>query len=141
MHIRKKISKKKKTPWWKDVAENWRLYLILTVIVVSLAGSSYLYHFALANQKSVELWPTTQAEIKESEVTRRPASPPNLHTMSASLTLLYQVDGKPITARYFRTWSTSDDRDFENILSEGKTLDIKYSPRDTTTVSLAPLAP
>lgn len=141
--IAMKNKKKIKNPpsCWEHVKENWRLYLIVAVVVVSLASSSHLYQSALAAQKSVANWPTAEAEIISSEIDQAHAPPPNKFTITAVVELSYKVDGKTIEARYARTWATSKDLDYKELLKKGNRVNVKYSPIDTTSVSLSPLGP
>lgn len=142
MPTKKKPKTRKSAPTiWQHLKENWRLYMIVSVIVGSLAGSSHLYHNALAAQKAVASWPSAEAEILKSQVTQYPAPPPSAHAITAVLEISYQLDGKPVNTRYSKTWTTSQDIDFSDTLAEGKSIKIKHSPIDPTSISLNPLGP
>lgn len=126
---------------WSHLRENWRLCVIVAVIIVSSAGSTHLYLAALHAQKATASWPSAEAKISKSQVSRIPAPPPNNSTITAVLDLTYKVDGTPVNSRYTRTWSTSQKKDYEDLLAEGKTISVKYSPIDPTSVSLHPIGP
>lgn len=126
---------------WSRFRENWRLLVVSTVVVASFAGSGYLYHSALAAQKPADFWPSTEAVIVSSEVSQTSAPPPNRSAITARLELSYKIDGRDVNAKYVRTWTTHLDNDYGKLLAKGSKVPIKYSPLDTTLVSLEPLGP
>ncbi len=113
--------------------------MVGAVVFVSLVGSAYLYTEAVAAQKDVSGWPSADALIESSRVTQYPAPKAAGDFVQVELRLSYKVDGKTVISNYANKVISSRRVDYREMLSEGNTVSIKYSPRDTSIASLAPL--
>jgi hypothetical protein len=94
-----------------------------------------------AHRLEVSSWPSVQATIIESDVHQfsRASETRVGWRVAADLRLSYAVSGTRHEARYTRVWTPAIVRDFPELLREGRTVDIRYSPEDPTRVSLHPL--
>lgn len=136
-----KKTKKNELRFWDHAKENWRLYVIVAVVLGSLVLSGNAYQVALNKSKAIASWPSTSGKIESSQVSVNPAPPPNKFTVTVALDIAYSVAGRPLETRYVKTWSTSKDYDYEKLLAQGKIVNLKYSPSDPSAVSLDPIAP
>ncbi|CAN5822821.1 hypothetical protein BH09VER1_BH09VER1_41420 [soil metagenome] len=119
----------------------WSSYLVGAIILAVVVGVVFMALKEPAERDNVANWPVAKAEILKSEfataVTQDQTGSEG--TISARLLLRCRTPGKSWTVHYLQYWPVSTATLCQQLLPEGKEIEVRYSPSDPNIISLYPL--